>query len=231
MYNELLSKEKINQSEKEKDILKSAAKELSNTFLHGKSKSNDDMDSIQKLIKLLETQTKQDVNNNIKSVGLYEEFASVNIELKKQLDDITEKYTELLKEKEDFDKHIEELLIEVEKWKVKALAPRKRTIEIPENLRFGDITDISSIVEQLIECIQDCDIKSKEVNNLKEEVNKHKDIVFKLISQQRFLYLDYNKQKKDYEEKINELKSDLDEMLCKNEIQNILFILNNNYNK
>jgi len=28
---------------KEKDILKAAAKELSNTFLHGKTKSNDDV--------------------------------------------------------------------------------------------------------------------------------------------------------------------------------------------
>jgi len=212
-------KEKIDQAEKEKDILKAAAKELSNTFLHGKTKSNDDMEAVQKLMKMLESQRKADTNNNIKSVGLYEEFSSINNELKKQLDDVTIKYTELSKEKETFDKHIEELLIEVEKWKVKALAPRKRTIEIPENLRFGDITDISSIVEQLIECIQDCEIKSNEVNNLKEEVNKHKDIVFKLISQQRFLYLDYNNKKKDYESKIEKLKSDNDELLCKTEIQ------------
>ncbi|ORX42993.1 hypothetical protein BCR36DRAFT_586919 [Piromyces finnis] len=213
-------KDKLDQAEKEKEILKSAAKELSNTFLHGKTINNNDyMDSVQKLIKLLESQSKKDVNNNIKSVGLYEEFTSINIELKRQLDDITEKYSELSKEKESFDKQIENLLIEVEKWKVKALAPRKRTIEIPENLRFGDITDISSIVEQLIECIQDCEIKTNEVNSLKEEVSKHKDIVFKLISQQRFLYLDYNKQKKEYEEKLEKLKSELDEMLCKNDIQ------------
>ena len=59
-------------------------------------------------------------------------------------------------------------------------------------------------------------------------MNKHKDIVFKLISQQRFLYLDYNKQKKEYEEKLNKLKSDLDEMLCKNDIQNILLYIDSN---
>jgi len=80
-------------------------------------------------------------------------------------------------------------------------------------------------VEQLIECIQDCEIKSNEVNTLKEEVKKHKDVVLKLISQQRFLYLDYSKQKKEYEKKLSKLKSDLDELLCKNDIQNILSLI------
>jgi len=37
------------------------------------------MESVQRLIKLLETQSKQEANNNIKSVGLYEEFNSINM--------------------------------------------------------------------------------------------------------------------------------------------------------
>jgi len=36
------------------------------------------MEAVQKLMKMLESQRKADTNNNIKSVGLYEEFSSIN---------------------------------------------------------------------------------------------------------------------------------------------------------
>jgi len=37
------------------------------------------MDSVNKLIRLLESQTKEEANNNIKSVGLFNEFTSINL--------------------------------------------------------------------------------------------------------------------------------------------------------
>jgi len=40
---------------------------------------NFQMDSVNRLIKLLESQTKEEANNNIKSVGLYDEFTSINL--------------------------------------------------------------------------------------------------------------------------------------------------------
>ncbi len=37
------------------------------------------MDSVNKLIKLLESRTREEANNNIKSVGLFDEFTSINL--------------------------------------------------------------------------------------------------------------------------------------------------------
>lgn len=221
-------KDKIIKVNNENEILQSAAKELSTTFLHGKTKGKEDLGDVQKLISLLEKKFRCDSVENMKSVGLYEDFSSVNMELKKQINDITEKYEELAKERKDYDKRVEDLLVEVEKWKIKALSPRKRIIEIPENLRLGDITDIASVVEQLIKCIQDAEIKNKEVDDLKDKINKHQEMSKILIGQQRLLYKDYYTQKQNYETEMKDYKIKIVELNDKIKIQDILYILNLN---
>lgn len=59
------------------------------------------------------------------------------------------------------------------RWKERAEIPKKRVLHLPTELAYGTVHDFSSLVEQLVECLLDLQIKDKELMECRRSLENY----------------------------------------------------------
>ncbi len=89
---------------------------------------------------------------------------------------MTESKTKLTKLTQDVDaaeKNLEKMTQERNRWKERAEIPKKRVLHLPAELAYGTVHDFSSLVEQLVECLLDLQVKDKQLMECKRSLENY----------------------------------------------------------
>ena len=162
----------------ENRALESVIREISLTLIRTRgqteiSQSERAFPSILKLVKMLESKEKKTRAMDLKGASAAEDVLEMNLALR---DELSEARAGLERAERDLylqKSELEKSILDCAKYKEKSEQPRKRLLFLPADLALGTVYDYSALVEQLIECLLDLQVKDKELAENKKSLDQY----------------------------------------------------------
>ncbi|KAJ3177182.1 hypothetical protein HK101_010313, partial [Irineochytrium annulatum] len=231
---------KLATSEGENRALEAAIKEMSETYV--KIRQGDEKDGaigtrdlgaseganlpvVQKILKALEGKKLREISRDIRTkADVEDDIIKANTVLRDEILDLQRKVEQSVKEKEAAESEARKVNDEMEVLKGRAQKARKRVLNLPAELLLGSIHDYSAVVDQLIDCLMDLEVKDKELRENREalqrfEVPQH--FYGMLAGKQRLLYKDYQNLKNQATSELTEAKEALRAMTLLKDSQDL----------
>ncbi|KAJ3344968.1 hypothetical protein HDU83_004566 [Entophlyctis luteolus] len=177
---------------------------------------------IEKLLKALDRKQQKDLSKDLYGLDNVEEnVVQVNRTLREELMTMRIKMQELETQVELSKKAVENSQRNAEILKLRAMRTRGKALELPTELLLGSVHDYSSVVEQLVDCLMELEVKDRELRTARKSLETFEQQYGFLAGKQRHLYRDYHQSKKSAAEEIKKLKQDLDEAVSETEASKI----------
>ncbi|KAI8621520.1 hypothetical protein BC830DRAFT_180184 [Chytriomyces sp. MP71] len=162
---------------------------------------------IEKLLKALEKKRNKDLSNDLYGNEIVEDqIVQVNQNLREELLQMRIRMEDLERLAEDSKKLAESSQKNAEALRMRAMKARGKVLELPSELLLGSVHDYSAVVEQLVECLMELQVKDKELRECRVALENFELNYASLVGKQRHLYRDYNIYKRNSAVEIENLK-------------------------
>ncbi|KAJ3239734.1 hypothetical protein HDU81_005450 [Chytriomyces hyalinus] len=165
---------------------------------------------IEKLLLALEKKKHKDLTSDLYgNESVEDHIMQVNQTLREELLAMRVQMEELERQVESSKQLAETSQKSAEALRMRAMKARGKVLELPTELLLGSVHDYSSVVEQLVECLMELQVKDKELRECRKSLEKFECHYAALAGKQRNLYRDYNLNKRNASQEITKLKDDL----------------------
>ncbi|KAJ3018475.1 UNVERIFIED_CONTAM: hypothetical protein HDU68_011137 [Siphonaria sp. JEL0065] len=163
---------------------------------------------IEKLLHTLEKKRHKDLSNDLYGNDSVEDHViQVNQSLREELMAMSIRIEDLESQVATSQKLAENSQRNAEALRMRAMKARGKVLELPTELLLGSVHDYSSVVEQLVECLMELQVKDKELRTVRSSLEKFESHYASLAGRQRHLYRDYHIVKKESAAEIDALKN------------------------
>ncbi|KAJ3076959.1 hypothetical protein HDU98_010253 [Podochytrium sp. JEL0797] len=168
---------------------------------------------IEKLLTILEKKRHKDLSNDLYGNETVEDhIIQVNQSLREELLAVNIRIRELEDQVTSSQKMVENSQRNAETQRLRAMKSRGKALELPTELLLGSVHDYSSVVEQLVECLMELQVKDKELRSVRGSLEKFETHYSELAGKQRHLYRDYHLCKKAATEEVDSLRNQVAEV-------------------
>ncbi|KAJ3236898.1 hypothetical protein HDU78_004338 [Chytriomyces hyalinus] len=165
---------------------------------------------IEKLLLALDKKKHKDLSSDLYgNESVEDHIVQVNQTLREELLAMRVQMEELERQVESSKQLAETSQKSAEALRMRAMKARGKVLELPTELLLGSVHDYSSVVEQLVECLMELQVKDKELRECRKSLEKFECHYAALAGKQRNLYRDYNLNKRNASQEISKLKDDL----------------------
>ncbi|KAI9366012.1 hypothetical protein DFJ73DRAFT_955828 [Zopfochytrium polystomum] len=164
---------------------------------------------ITKLLRAMERKRQNDVSRDISTnENVEDNLLEVNQSLREELASANSRLEELEAEIELTHIQAEKSRKDAEALRLRAAKARGKVLELPAELLLGSVHDYSAVVEQLVECLLELQVKDKELKESREALEKFNHFYATTAAKHRLLYKDHHIYRKQAEEEINRYKAE-----------------------
>ncbi|KAJ1568507.1 hypothetical protein HK405_001162, partial [Cladochytrium tenue] len=212
------AREKIDRLEEERRkvgdenrALEAVVKELSTALIALRGKDGDSADDssrpsfpvIRKMLGMLEKKRISEVKRDMASNESVEDhLLEVNRSMRDELISTRRRLEEAEAELEETHKEAERSKKDNEVLRLRAAKARGKVLELPAELLLGSVHDYSAVVEQLVECLLELQVKDRELKDCRVALERFNHYYALSAAKQRMLYKDHQAHKQAAEDNL-----------------------------
>ncbi|KAJ3039732.1 hypothetical protein HDV00_011964 [Rhizophlyctis rosea] len=211
---------RLEEISKENAALEAAIKEVSATLVrlmqNGKSdgKKSITLPIVEQLVELIESKLRQEQSRRLQSSQAEQDVIGVTQALRIELQEEKRVAAEMKATLERIERESTNVREERNVWKERAIAPRRRILDLPAELSLGNMQDYSSLVEQLVQSLSDQERLDKELTQTKTALEKYATDYGLLAQKQHLLYRDLQTTKETHALEIQQSQRQLKEAVA-----------------